>query len=136
MTVPGGYAAGPDGTTIAGLEVDATPITDQDFVVVALPTVSGTVTGGGAGLGGIQVVLTPSGAGPPVSVVTDSSGDYSFPGVPAGGYTVSIAAPEGYTGTTSLPVTVQQSTRRTTTSTSLGRERSEGGSPTATRAIP
>ncbi|WP_134765308.1 carboxypeptidase regulatory-like domain-containing protein [Nocardioides sp. 1609] len=106
VTVPDGYAPGPDGTVIGGLDVDATPITGQDFTVRALPDVSGRVTGGGGGLGGVPVRLTPTGGGPVVSTVTDGDGGYTFPRVDADTYTISIDPPEGYTGTTSRDTVV------------------------------
>lgn len=104
--VPDGYAPGPAGTTIAGVEVVAAPVTGQDFVIVALPSVSGTVTGGGHPLGGVQVTITPAGGGTPVTAVTDGDGHYVVPGLPAGDHTIVIDAPAGYTGTTTRPVTV------------------------------
>lgn len=70
ITVPGGYVPGPDGTSRGGIEIADVPITGQDFVVVDLPSVTGTVSGGGDGLGGVQVVLTPLGGGPPITVST------------------------------------------------------------------
>lgn len=106
LTVPAGYAAGPGGTTRTGIEIAATPVTGQDFVVQALPSVSGQVTGGGNGLGGVRVVLTPLGGGPAVAVVTDGDGRYSAPGLPAGGYTVAVEPPEGYDAVAARPVTV------------------------------
>lgn len=106
LTVPGGYTAGPDGTTRSDITVEDGPITDQDFVVSQLASVSGTVTGGGSGLGGVQVRLVPAGGGDPITTVTDGNGDYALDGVPPGDYTAEIDAPEGYTGSTTRPVTV------------------------------
>lgn len=106
IAVPDGHRAGPDGTSIPDVEVVDAAVTGQDFVVVGLPSVSGTVTGGGDGLGGVQVTLTPAGGGAPVTTVTAGDGSYSFDGVPAGEFTISVTPPDGYTGTTTRPVTV------------------------------
>jgi hypothetical protein len=106
ITVPDGYAPGPGGTVIASLDVDGAPLTGQDFTVTALPDVSGQVTGGGRGLGGVAVTLTPSGGGPTLRTVTSGDGDYTFPGIDNGTYTITIDPPDGYTGTTSRNATV------------------------------
>ena len=98
ITVPSGYVAGPDGTTITGIDITTQPITDQDFVVVQQASVSGTVTGGGNGLGGVQVILTPDGGGPDLTAVTDGDGNYVFDAVPPGDYTISVVPPDGYGG--------------------------------------
>lgn len=111
IAVPGGYRAGPGGTTIPDVDVVDGPVVDQDFVVVGLPSVSGTVTGGGAGLGGVQVTLTPAGGGAPVTTVTDGEGHYAFDGVPAGDFTIAVTPPDGYTGTTTRQVTVADADR-------------------------
>ncbi|MBC7276465.1 collagen binding domain-containing protein [Nocardioides sp.] len=106
LTVPGGYTAGPDGTTRSDITITDSPVTDQDFVVNQLASVSGTVTGGGDGLGGVQVRLVPAGGGDPITTVTDGDGNYLLDGVPPGDYTAEIDAPEGYSGATTRPVTV------------------------------
>ncbi|MEI7057587.1 carboxypeptidase-like regulatory domain-containing protein [Nocardioides sp. CCNWLW239] len=106
LTVPDGYTAGPDGTTRSDITIDDAPVTDQDFTVNQLAGVSGTVTGGGNGLGGVQVRLVPAGGGEPITTVTDGDGNYLLDGVPPGDYTAEIDAPEGYSGATSRPVTV------------------------------
>ncbi|QIG43355.1 hypothetical protein G5V58_11785 [Nocardioides anomalus] len=100
VTVPPGYAAGPGGTTITGLTVASVPLVDRDFVLQSLPSVSGQVTGGGDGLGGITVTLTPAGGGPSLTTVTAGDGTYSFPHVPPGTVTLTITAPPGYGGAT------------------------------------
>ncbi len=106
VTVPPGYVAGPDGTTIDDIDITTDPVVDQDFVIRALASVSGQVTGGGGGLGGVQVTLTPTGGGPAITAVTDGDGRYQLDGVPPGDYVASIVAPDGYDGDTSQAVTV------------------------------
>ncbi|MBS1907707.1 MAG: carboxypeptidase regulatory-like domain-containing protein [Actinobacteria bacterium] len=94
ITAPDGYTvvSSPEPFTVpAGVE---TPITGQDFVLQALPTLSGTVTAVGTGVGG--VVVTASGPGGTVQAVTAADGTYAFPRLPAGEYTVSVEAPQGY----------------------------------------
>ncbi|WP_231954993.1 carboxypeptidase-like regulatory domain-containing protein [Occultella aeris] len=82
------------------------PITDQDFVVQAPASVSGTVTGGGQGVAGAVVTIT--GPGGTFTTPTAADGGYSFPGLPPGQYTVTLEVPFGYTadGPTSQQVTV------------------------------
>lgn len=108
VAVPGGYRPGPAGTEIDGIAVVATPVTDQHFVVVVLPSISGTVTGGGNGLGGIQVVLTPE-TGTTITTVTRGDGSYDLTGVPPGDYTLSVNPPPGYTAPPARPLTVAES---------------------------
>ncbi|GGU29446.1 MSCRAMM family protein [Nocardioides albus] len=109
LTVPDGYNGGPDGTTRSDITVADDPVAGQDFVVNQLASVSGTVTGGGNGLGGVQVRLVPAGGGDPITTVTDGDGTYLLDGVPPGDYTAEIDAPEGYSGATSRPVAVAAS---------------------------
>jgi hypothetical protein len=92
IDVPAGYS-GPDQR--APFDIDAAPITGQDFALTANPDVSGTVTGGGAGIGGVTVTITPE-TGPPLSTVTSADGSYVFERLPAGTYTISIEPPPGY----------------------------------------
>ncbi|MDR2999328.1 MAG: carboxypeptidase regulatory-like domain-containing protein [Microbacterium sp.] len=94
VTAPDGYTvitSPPPFTVPEGTE---TPITDQDFVLQAQPTLSGAVTAAGTGVGG--VVVTAEGPGGSLSTVTAADGTYSFPGLDAGSYTVRVEAPEGY----------------------------------------
>jgi len=106
LTQPDGYTqtSGPAPFTI--VSGSTTPITGQDFVVAANPTISGTVTASGNGVGGVTVSAT--GPGGTVSTVTAADGSYSFPRVPAGPYTVTVTPPDGMVvdGAASLPVTV------------------------------
>lgn len=106
VSVPAGYAPGPGGTTITGLEVAAAPITGQDFQLRALAVVSGRVTGGGSGLGGVPVTLIPAGGGPTLGNVTAGDGSYAFAGVDPGDVTIAIVPPPGYTGPAARPATV------------------------------
>lgn len=106
LTVPDGYAltaSPPPFTITTGVE---TPVTGQDFVITANPTISGTVRASGTGVGGVTV--TAEGSGSPVSTVTAADGSYSFPRVPAGAYTIRVTPPDGLTvtGSASIPVTV------------------------------
>ena len=78
IAVPDGYT-GTDQR--APFDIDAAPITGQNFALTANPDVSGTVTGGGSGLGGVTVTLTPA-TGPALTTVTAADGSYTFPRVP------------------------------------------------------
>ncbi len=104
--LPAGYVAGPGGTAITGVTVANQPVVDQDFVLVALPSVSGTVTGGGHGIGGVEVVLTPAGGGTPLTVATTGDGGYELTGVPPGDYTLAVVAPDGFTAPAPVPLIV------------------------------
>ncbi|RYB91717.1 carboxypeptidase regulatory-like domain-containing protein [Nocardioides oleivorans] len=106
IAVPAGWSAGPGGTTIPGITVATSPIVGQDFTIVALPSVSGAVSGGGVGIGGVQVVLTPAGGGTPITVATEGDGTYVLDAVPPGDYVLSVVAPSGYTAPPPRPVTV------------------------------
>jgi hypothetical protein len=97
IAVPDGYSPGPGGTTLSGITVAATPIVGQDFTLTDLPSVSGTVTGGGTGVGGVQVVLTPVGGGTPITVATRGDGTYVLDDLTPGDYTLSVVAPTGFT---------------------------------------
>ncbi len=94
IDVPDGYH-GDDQR--APFDIDDQAITGQDFDLTANPDLSGTVTGGGDGIGGVPVTLTPDGAGQPISTVTAGDGSYRFDRVPAGTYDISIDTPDGYT---------------------------------------
>lgn len=94
ITPPAGYTVQ---TTPAEFTVPAgseTPITDQDFVLVANPSLGGIVTAGGTGVAGVTVTV--DGPDGPLSAVTSADGRYTFPLLPAGTYEVGITAPEGY----------------------------------------
>lgn len=106
IDVPDGYVPGPGGDTIDDVDVTAGPVVGQDFVVDALPDVSGTVTGGGDGLGGVPVRLVPTAGGPALVVVTDGDGSFRLDGVPAGSYTLEVDGPEGYGAPPPRSVTV------------------------------
>ncbi|WP_285042782.1 carboxypeptidase regulatory-like domain-containing protein [Plantibacter sp. LMC-P-059a] len=94
ITPPAGYAVqiAPSPFSVpAGSE---TPITARDFVLVANPRLGGVISSGGVGVAGVTVSAEgPSGV---ERAVTAADGSYSFPLLPAGSYTVSIVAPEGY----------------------------------------
>ncbi|MGC4109254.1 MAG: carboxypeptidase regulatory-like domain-containing protein [Nocardioides sp.] len=80
----------------APFDIGTTAVTGQDFDLTANADVSGHVTDGGGGVGGVTVVLTPSGGGTPESTVTDGDGGYTFERVPPGTYDISIETPTGY----------------------------------------
>ncbi|WP_416445397.1 collagen binding domain-containing protein [Leucobacter sp. HNU] len=80
----------PPFTVPPGSEV---PITGEDFVVSALPSLSGTATVAGVGTAGITVTAQgPSGT---VSTVTGADGAYAFHGLADGDYTVTATARAG-----------------------------------------
>ncbi len=89
---PPGYD-GPDRR--APFEIDTAAITGQDFVLTASPDVSGTVSGGGGGLGGVTLTLTPA-DGPAVETVTGADGSYTFERVPRGTYDIVVTPPTGF----------------------------------------
>lgn len=82
------------------------PIVDQDVVLQQAPSLSGTVTAGGAPVPGAAVTIT--GPGGTASTVTGADGGYVFDLLPSGEHTVSIEIPEGYVadGPTEQVVTV------------------------------
>jgi hypothetical protein len=94
ITAPDGYTVVSAPAPFTVPEEDETPITGQDFVLQAQPTLSGRVTAAGAGVGG--VVVTADGPGGPVTTVTAADGTYAFPHREAGDYAVTVGAPDGY----------------------------------------
>ncbi len=106
IAVPDGYAPGPGGVQIGGITVADAPVPGQDFTIVDLPAVTGTVTGAGAGLGGVQVVLTPSGGGPPLTTATAGDGTYEIDGLPPGDYTLEVVPPDGFDAPEPLTISV------------------------------
>lgn len=93
--VPDGYDISGPGSRSFDIP-HGTPVTGQDFTLVELPSVSGTVTGGGAGLPGATVTLTPRDGGTSVTTVTRGDGSYVFEHVPAGEYDIAVTPPDGY----------------------------------------
>ncbi|GAA2128929.1 MSCRAMM family protein [Glycomyces algeriensis] len=73
-----------------------TPITDQDFMLTALPKLTGAAAACGEPVSGVTVTLTGPG-GSTRSTVTDAEGAYAFAGLAAGDYTVEVDVPEGHT---------------------------------------
>lgn len=115
-----GYQIGvtgvPDGFDVVGAASHAfditpgRPVPAQDFTLREQPDVSGTVTGGGDPLGGVDVSITPTGGGTPRSTASTGDGRYHFQHVPAGQYTISVDPPPGYRPTpdrTDVTVTTQ-----------------------------
>jgi hypothetical protein len=92
----------PAGFTLSGAAsrnfdiAPGTPVSGQDFTLTELPSISGTVSGGGDPLGGVTVTLTPNGGGSPVTTVTLGDGTYAFDHVPLGGYDITVTPPDGY----------------------------------------
>ncbi len=102
ITTPDGYtltASPPPFSVPIGSE---DPIENVDFQVAENPSLSGAVRANGTGVSGVTVTATGPG-GVVLSAVTDGSGGYVFPGLPAGDYDVTITTPGGYVATT--PVT-------------------------------
>jgi len=94
ITPPTGYAVTETPEPFEVPEGSETPITDQDFELVANPALGGTVTAGGVGVAGVTVTaIGPDGT---VSTVTGADGAYSFPLLTPGDYSVSVVAPDGY----------------------------------------
>ena len=96
LTLPEGFPVAPPPIQIEVPEASEVPITDQDFVVPTLPSLSGTVTAGAAGVPGVVVTFTGPG-GVTGSAVTGADGGYRFEQLPAGPYTVAVAPPAGFT---------------------------------------
>ena len=93
--VPEGYdVTGPASRTF-DIDPGAT-VPAQDFSVREQVGVAGTVSGGGEGLGGVAVSITPAGGGTAVGTATTGDGTYAFPHVPSGQYDISVDAPPGY----------------------------------------
>ena len=120
-TDPDGYIStgDVDGANDNTIVADVGPgenVVDQDFFDQALGSISGNIwndeNGNGINDGeppipGVTVCLL-QGAAQVACTTTDSNGDYSFPDVPPGDYTVVETDPDGFTSTTpnNLPVTV------------------------------
>ncbi len=104
VTPPTGYLPAPDRTATVPAGA-TTPVTDQDFVLQALPTVSGVVDGPDGPLAGVTVELT--GGGTTYRAVTAADGTYALPRVPAGAYALSVPnPPAGYVTPAPSSVTV------------------------------
>ncbi|WP_411556941.1 carboxypeptidase regulatory-like domain-containing protein [Plantibacter sp. MPB07] len=94
ITPPAGYAVQTAPASFTVPVGSETPITQQDFVLVANPSLGGVITSGGVGVAGVTVSVDgPNGV---ESAVTAADGSYRFPLLPAGSYEVSVVAPEGY----------------------------------------
>lgn len=103
----------PDGYTVESLPANVTvdvgqeaPSTGNDAVVAAPPSLSGTVTAGGAPVAGAVVTVT--GPGGTRTVPTAADGTYAVDGLVPGEHTVGVEVPFGYTpdGPTARTVTV------------------------------
>ncbi|MGK9147631.1 carboxypeptidase regulatory-like domain-containing protein [Plantibacter flavus] len=94
ITAPAGFSVQETPGPFTVPEDSETPIVDQNFVLVADPSLGGVVTSGGTGVAGVTV--TADGPDGPVSTVTAADGSYTFPRLPVGPYEVTITAPSGY----------------------------------------
>ncbi len=101
----GGETAGSLGGTVTDDVIADIPLAagegsiDNDFDE-SVASIAGTVVDqDSAGIPGVTVVLTGTDPNGPVSktTTTDANGDYSFPGLLAGTYTVTETTPTGYT---------------------------------------
>ncbi|GAA1889083.1 MSCRAMM family protein [Lapillicoccus jejuensis] len=106
-TVPDGYrGATPPQRTFTVAPSSTVVVRYQDFVLVADPTVSGTVRAGEDPVPGVVVELT-SGGAPLDRVVTGADGTYAFDRVPPGTYDVLVPdPPDGYRAPPAQTVTV------------------------------
>lgn len=95
VDAPSGYSGDPDPQSVSIDAGDTEPIVDRDFVIEALPSLSGTVIDGGGGLGGATVVLLDDGGDEVARTVTAADGAYAFPRLPLGDYSVTIPDPPG-----------------------------------------
>ena len=97
-SLAGGYLFSPPSRSVT---VSGANVGGQSFTDAGAYTLSGTVTRSGSGLAGVTVTL--NGA---TATTTDSSGNYSFPGLPNGTYGV-VPSLAGYSFTpVSLSVSV------------------------------
>ena len=104
VTPPAGYLGVPARTATVPPGATA-PVTGQDFVLPALPTVSGTVTGPDGPVAGVTVELV--GSTSTYRAVTRADGTYALPRVPAGSYSLAVPTPPaGYQAPPAVPVTV------------------------------
>lgn len=97
VTPPEGYSVSQPPLVIE-VPLAETPVTGQDFEVVPNPTLSGTVTAEGVGVPGTTVTAVADGE--TFRAITDSTGAYRLPRIPAGAYTVTITPPPGYNSPT------------------------------------
>ena len=112
LSVTTALAAGPSGAS-APATISGTIFDDVNGDGAAQ---TATQPGPDPGLAGAQVTLelpdgsaaTDAGGAAVTSMVTDSTGHYSFTGIAAGDYLVAVTVPSGYVATTPdpLPVTV------------------------------
>lgn len=106
VTLPAGYAIDTaPGPVVVGPS-DTEPVTNRDFVLDADPSLSGTVSDSGGGVGGISVVLLDGGT-EVARTTTAADGSYSFDLVASGDYTVAVDDPPGnYVAPTPEPASV------------------------------
>lgn len=92
--VPAGYTVVTPGQPVTVPSGSETPILGIDFQVRENPNLSGTVTdAAGPVAGAVITAVGPSGT---VGAVTGADGTYTLPRLDAGGYAVTVTAPDGY----------------------------------------
>lgn len=102
ITTPPGYTVATQPPPVTVPDDSEVPITDVDFVIAENADLRGTVRSNGTGVAGVTVTATAPG-GATLTRVTDASGAYTFPRLPAGDYTITMTTPAGFVATS--PVT-------------------------------
>lgn len=138
---PNAGATGPDTTTISGTSFLDQRVAPATFATRAqsvtktttIPTVgaigdtvfndlngNGIQDGGETGFAGVTVALRDAGGATIATTTTDATGNYQFPGLVTGTYTVAITPPAGFTTTTTNPLTVPLGVGQTVTTADFG----------------
>jgi hypothetical protein len=102
LTTPVGYTVATQPPPVTVPDGSEVPITDVDFVIAENADLRGTVRSNGTGVAGVTVTAVAPG-GATLTRVTDSSGAYTFPRLPAGDYAITMTTPAGFVATS--PVT-------------------------------
>ena len=97
VETPPGYVVSGDASRAETVAAD--DVANVDFALARLGSVAGTVTDdGGAPHEGASVTVT--GPGGPVTITTAADGTYALGELAPGVYTIDVAVPDGFTGTT------------------------------------